>query len=218
MTAIILGATGLTGSWLLELLLNDERFDEVRALVRRATGVQHPKLRELLVDFDQPDTWQAQVSGDVLFAAFGTTRSRAGGKTLQYKVDYTYQYRVAQVAAENGVKALVLVSSSGADASSAFFYLRMKGELDRDVQQLPFERVRILRPGVLEGLRREHRPLEHYGTIAIKTFNQVGLFRKYRPIHVRNLAKAMIESAMDNSPGVQIYESEAVFALAEQDA
>lgn len=215
-TAIILGATGLTGSQLLDLLLHDERFDQVKVLVRRSTGVSHAKLEEHIIDFDQPESWASLVTGDMLFSTLGATRANAGGTDGQYKVDYTYQYQVAEAAASNGVKTYVLVSSTGADANSSFFYMRMKGELDRDVQQLPFEKIRILRPGPLDGDRKENRPFEKTGLAFIKAFNQIGLFKRYRPIHVREVAKAMIHAAFKENSGSEIYESEEVFVLAAQ--
>lgn len=214
-TAIIFGATGLTGSQLLELLLADDRFGKVKAFVRRSTNVSHAKLEEYIINFDAPASWSEQVSGDVLFSAIGTTRANAGGTNPQYKVDYSYQYQAAEAAAKNGVKTYVLISSSGADPDSNFFYLRMKGELDRDVQQLDFERIRILRPGPLDGARQENRPMERAGLAFIKAFNQIGLFKKYRPIDVRDLARAMIKAAMDETSGTKEYESEDIFALIE---
>lgn len=214
-TAIILGATGLTGAQLLDLLLQDERFDKVKILVRRTVGFTHAKLEEYIVDFDQPSYWQALVSGDVLFSAFGTTLKKAGGKEAQYKVDYTYQYEVAAAAAGNGVGTYVLVSAQGADENSSFFYMRMKEELDRDVQQLPFQKTRILRPGMLDGDRRERRIWEKWGLSIIKFFNNIGLFKSLRPIHVRQLAHAMIETAFDETPGVKFYTPSELFLLAE---
>lgn len=215
-TAIILGATGLTGSQLLDLLLQDERFEKVKILVRRTVGFTHPKLEEHMVDFDQPPYWQALVTGDVLFSALGTTIKKAGSQEAQHEVDYTYQYEVANAAARNGVPIYVLVSSSGANENSPFFYMRTKGELDRDVQGLHFHRINIVRPGFLDGTRKESRKTEGIGLQAIKLFNSWGLFKNYRPIPARQLAQVMIELAFENTPGVKIYEATELFELSER--
>ena len=113
-TALILGATGLVGKSLLPLLLEAEEFTTVKAILRRPTGIDHPKLEEVLINFDQPEQWQALVEGNVLFSTFGTTLAQAGSKEAQYKVDFTYQYQVAEAAASHGATDYVLVSTLGA--------------------------------------------------------------------------------------------------------
>jgi uncharacterized protein YbjT (DUF2867 family) len=213
-TALLLGATGLTGAQLLDLLLQDERFEKVKILVRRTVGFTHPKLEEHIVDFDQPKYWKSFVTGDVLFSVLGTTIKKAGSQEAQYEVDYTYQFQVAERAARNGVTTYVLVSSRGASEHSPFFYLRTKGELDQDVQGLHFRRINILRPGILDGDRKEARPMERFGLNTIKRLNNWGLFQNYRPIHVRQLAKAMIDVSFEETIGVKIYESAELLALA----
>ena len=95
-TALLIGATGLVGGALLDLLLNDNRFEKVKVFVRRSTGESHPKLEEYQVDFDTLLTWKEFLKGDVLFSALGTTLKKAGSKEAQYKIDYTYQYELAK--------------------------------------------------------------------------------------------------------------------------
>ncbi len=155
--AVVVGATGLVGAELVRLLLADERFGAVAALVRRAAAPAHPRLEQHVVDFDAPPAWAARVAGDVLFSALGTTIRVAGSREAQHRVDHGYQLAAARAARANGVPAYVLVSSAGASPRSPIFYSRMKGELERDVEALGFERTRILRPGMLDGDRREHR-------------------------------------------------------------
>jgi uncharacterized protein YbjT (DUF2867 family) len=156
--AVVVGATGLVGAELVRLLLADPRFAAVTVLVRRAGAApRDAKLSEHVVDFDAPDAWAPLVRGDVLFSALGTTIRAAGSQAAQYRVDHGYQHAAARAARGNGVPAYVLVSSAGASPRSRIFYSRMKGELERDVEALGFERTRILRPGMLDGDRREHR-------------------------------------------------------------
>ncbi len=212
--AIIIGATGLVGSHLIEQILEDERFSGVTVLTRRDTGISHPKLTEHIVDFADPEGWETLVKGDVLYLCLGTTRAKAGGKKAQYAVDHTYQYNVAKAASENGIPALVLVSSSGADAKSRFFYLRMKGELEKDLRQLDFSKRVFMRPGALDGPREEKRTMERMGIAGLKTINKIGLMRNMRPIHAETVARAMVNATFAAPDGTSIYELEEVFRLA----
>ncbi len=212
--ALIVGATGLVGGHLLRLLLDDDRYEEVKIFVRRATGITHPKLLERIVDFEDRGPWKEFLSGDVLFSCLGTTIKKAGTKEKQYRVDYTYQYETAAAAADNGVATYVLISSSGADSHSRIFYTRMKGELDRDVKQLPFQTIRILKPSVLVGERREKRPGEAAAIVLGKIVaTLIPPLRKYRPIPAEVVARAMIEAAEDVEPDIKEYELGAVFEL-----
>lgn len=195
--AIILGATGMVGAALLEQLLASDDYSEIVIFVRRKSGITHSKLTEYVVDFDRPEDWKALVSGDVLFSALGTTLAVAGSKENQYKVDFTYQYVFAKTAFENGVSDYVLVSSAGASAKAATFYLKMKGELDEAVQQLKFRSVSILRPGQLYGNRKENRVAEKMAIQFMFGLNKIGLFRKYRPIHASEVARAMQKMALE---------------------
>lgn len=215
-TALLIGATGLVGDYLLRQLLTDDRFACIKVFARRPTGYQNPgKLEEHLVDFDQPELWQEHLRGDVLFSTLGTTLHQAGGQKAQYQVDYTYQFRTAEAAAQNGVPTYVLVSSAGADAESFVFYSRMKGELERAVKRLPFQRIRILQPGMLAGTRGTPRLGERLALPLAALASKLPGLHQYRPIHGREVAQAMINAAIDDKPGVQTDTLEGVFRRAE---
>ena len=211
----MVGGTGLVGAQLLGQLLDDTRFDKVIAFGRKKTGRSHPKLEEQVIDFDTPGSWSSQVKGDVAFSSLGTTRKQAGSLAAQKKVDYDYQLAFAKAAASNGVGTYVLVSSSSADPTSKIFYTRIKGELDRDVQQLGFERVRIMRPSLLGGDRPQARAGEKIGSALLGAVNALGIARKYREIPGSVVAKAMINAALDPEKGTRIYTLDELFAEAE---
>ena len=103
-TAIVIGATGLIGNMLVKKLLNDDRYKSVKVFARKSTGLNHPKLEENLVDFDDMVKWKHDITGNELFSAMGTTIRKAKSTSIQYKVDVTYQYEVAKAASENGVR------------------------------------------------------------------------------------------------------------------
>jgi uncharacterized protein YbjT (DUF2867 family) len=210
--AVVLGATGLVGAELVKLLLGDARFAAVAVLARRPTGVAHPKLAEHVVAFDAPDAWAPLVRGDVLFSALGTTLRAAGSEAAQYRVDHGYPYAAARAARENGVPACVLVSSAGASPRSRLFYSRMKGELERDVEALGFVRTRILRPGMLDGERKEHRRGERLALGLLRPLAPV-LPAPLRPIPAAAVARAAIAAALDPAPGTVRYEAADLFRL-----
>ena len=192
-TAIIIGASGLVGKKLLQLLLTDETFATVKIFVRKATGINHPKLQEHIINFDELSAVKSEVTGDVLFSCLGTTLKQAGSKETQFKVDYTYQYQFAQAASENKVPSYVLISSASANASSMLFYTKIKGQLEDAVKKLDFDKIIIIQPSVLEGDRNEERMGKKMGATIINALGKVLPFvRKYRSISGEQVAKAMI--------------------------
>jgi uncharacterized protein YbjT (DUF2867 family) len=193
MKAIIIGATGLTGSYLLKQMQEDSRLNEILVFGRKSAGSDHPKVTEYIINFDNSWQWQKQVNGDILFLCLGTTRRKAGGKMKQYQVDYYYQYEFARIARYNGVKTCVLVSARGASAKSLFFYMRMKGQLENAIKGLDFSKLHIMRPNILDGDRKEKRFMEKMSLKIIKFLNTLGLFRLMKPTHVNDLAGEMIE-------------------------
>lgn len=218
-TALVIGATGLVGSHLVQLLLESNDFDQIKIFGRRSTGHANPKIKEFIVDFDNIDSFKNELTGDILFSALGTTVRTAGSKDAQYKVDYTYQYDVAKAAAEQGVKTYVLVSSSGASPTSKFFYFRMKGELDNAVKSLPFKNIKILRPSTLAGDRKENRTGEKIAIRVTDIFSRIipGL-KKYRPVHAHLVACAMINTSINSDKdSYKIIESKHIFVLAKTD-
>ena len=216
LTALVIGGTGLVGAQLLAQLIDDDRFAKVISFARRKTGKTSSKLDEQIVDFDKPESWSSLVTGDIAFSSLGTTVSQAGSKEAQKKVDYDYQFEFAKSAAKNGVKTYALVSSAGADPKSSMFYSRIKGELDRDVQRLGFERVRIFRPSLLVGDREKSRAGEKIGSVLLGAVNAIGIARKYREISGDVVARAMINAALDPEKGARIFTLDEVFAEAEK--
>ena len=201
-TAIVLGGTGLVGSALIQQLILDENYQKIIVLTRRNLDFSNPKMEVKMVDFDKISDYQNEIKGDVLFSSMGTTIGKAKTKENQYKIDYTYQYEVAKLAAQNGVKNYVLISSAGANANSKIFYSKMKGELDAAVQQLPFEKITILRPSFLDGDRKESRLGEKIGMAVFKLVAWIPGIKKYRPIHVNQVAQAMRNAVSKGKSGI----------------
>lgn len=213
-SAIVIGATGLVGKELVKQLLNDSDLETIKVMVRRSTGISHPKIKEYIIDFNNLNSIKEEVTGDVLFSTLGTTIKQAGSKEQQYLVDYTYQYDIAKIAFANGVSDYFLVSSSGANSGSKIFYTRMKGELDDAVATLNFSRIRIFRPSLLLGERPKKRLGETIGSIMIAWIKHIPYLKKYRGIRGEQVAKAMIAAhKKEKSEKVQIYTLDEIFNL-----
>ena len=197
--ALVIGATGATGRELVNLLINDEDFDQVSIFVRKAPELEHEKLKIHTIDFNEIKKHKELIKGDILFSALGTTKKEAGGKQRQYIIDYTYQYEFAKIAAENGVDQLSLVSSIGANPKSYMFYPKMKGELESDVKKLKFKKVDIFQPPILIRQPEIIRKGEKTAISIIQKLNKLGILKSQQPLMVSNLAERMVKTAKTSS-------------------
>jgi len=214
LTALVIGATGATGTELVKQLMDDSRYTSVVVFSRRPLLVTGASLTTHIVDFDNPQAWAHLVKGDVLFSALATTLKQAGSQKEQYKIDYTYQYQTAAIAAANGVAKYVLVSAMGANAKSWLFYPRIKGELDNAARGLPFKQIHIFRPVFLLRQPDKIRPMEKLGIAIIQFFNKFSLFKSQRPLPVEVLAQKMRSVSLHpDAQQFQIYSLDSIFDL-----
>lgn len=193
--ALIIGATGATGRKLVQLLTKDDDFHQVTIFVRTAPKINHKKLTIHVIDFKNLEKIKDLIKGDVLFSALGTTKKDAGGKNQQYEIDYTYQFEFAKMASENRVANYSLVSSTGANAKSLFFYPRIKGALEEAVKKLNFQKIDIFQPPMLIRQPDLMRSGEKSGIKFLNTFNKLGLLKSQKPLKVEDLATKMIMEA-----------------------
>ena len=215
-TALIIGSTGLIGSQLLELLLDSKEYSTVITFVKRDSGIQHPKLKQHIIDFDKPEDYKNFVVGDDFFCAIGTTIKNAGSQDAFRKVDFEYPKTFATIALQNKVKQFLIISSLGADANSGNFYLKTKGEIQDFLKTCNFESVSILQPSLLLGNRKEFRLGEKIGAFFMKLFSflLIGNSKKYKPIQSEVVANAMFDIAQKKHKGFQIIESDRIQEIA----
>ncbi len=194
MRVMLLGATGLTGSLVLERLLSAPEVTEVVAAVRRTLGNSHPKLKEQVVDFDQLESHKALFAVDAMICCLGTTIKKAGSRERFRAVDHDYVLAAAKLGREQGAKAFVLMSAIGASPKSPVFYNRVKGELEADIEGLDFPFLSIYQPGLLMSEREEQRGLESVGISVMRGLNplMVGPMSAYRGIEPAVIATAMV--------------------------
>lgn len=209
-SALIVGATGLVGRECLKLLADRPEFDCVTALARRPLpeDLQGSTVRTVLVDFDRLDEQPDAFRSSHVFCAFGTTIKQAGSQERFRQVDFSYPKRVAELARAAGARHFLLVSSVGASPSARAFYLRVKGDLEQAILALGFRSVTVVRPSLLLGDRKEFRLGEE-----IATRFSWAMPRKYRAVHVQDVARALVAAAVEDQRGVRIIENPEIAAM-----
>lgn len=210
--ATLLGATGLIGSHILNLLKEDTAFDEIKVIVRRPLEEKHPKVNVVVIDFNNTEEFEAAMRGsEIVFSAIGTTQKKVKGDKEAYrKIDYDITVNAAKFSLKSGCKQFLVVSSIGADSSKSNFYLKLKGEVEDALRELTgkddgIESLSIFRPSLLLGNRSETRIAESIGQFFAKGLSF--LFPKdYKPIEGKKVAEAMVEVAKTGEKGVVVYE------------
>ena len=211
-TALLAGASGLVGSRVLRLLLEDPAYARVTVLARRELPLAHKKLDQRVVGFDR----LAQIADfprvhDV-FCCLGTTMKQAGSRAAFRTVDYTYVVELARVAVRHRASQFLVVTALGADPRSRIFYGRVKGEAEEALRRLQFQGIQIFRPSWLVGARAKSRPVERVAGLLspLVAWAFVGPLARYRPIKAEAVARAMVRVAREAPPGTRIYESEEI--------
>lgn len=211
-SALLLGATGLTGSHLLQHLLQSDAYNRITVLGRRSCGISHNKLREYLTSMTDLEQVSDYFQVDDVFCCLGTTLKKAGSKEAFRAIDYDIPYQAACLAKKQNVTLFSLVSSIGANANSRFFYLQVKGELEESIRALDLPSVHIFRPAGLLGNREELRFKEMVGNILARALRPVmlGPLRKSRPIEANIVAKVMLDKAISQNNGHFVWESDEI--------
>ncbi|MCY7421265.1 MAG: NAD(P)H-binding protein [Chitinophagaceae bacterium] len=217
-TAVVLGATGLIGNYVVQQLIKDPTFTTVRLLVRKPIPQPHEKVQVVVSNFSNPTQFKMDLGkGDCIFCCVGTTLKKVGGDKEHYRtVDYDIAVHAARFGKEAGFKKYLLVSSVGARASSKNFYSRLKGEIEGAIQNIGLSSTHIFRPSFLMGDRKEFRPgeLAAKAVMKIASFLMVSDLRKYRGIDAIKVAKAMVQAAKPTTEGTFVYEYAEIMKLA----
>ncbi len=206
--ALLVGATGLVGTALLDRLLAAPEYGTVIVLGRRAPAISHAKLHFVQSTLEDLDGLGDPLVGDDLFCCLGTTTKAAGGNAGLERVDYTMVLAVARAAQAGGVKRFFGVSAAGTSANALSFYSRLKARMEQDVAAVGFESTQFFRPSLLLGARSESRPAEAFGQKLAPLLSPlcVGPLRKYRPITAEEVADAMLLKARQSANGVQVHD------------
>lgn len=189
-TAIILGATGLTGGILLEKLLEDDTYDKIKLFSRSSVGINSPKIEEFIIDMFQLETHSETFKADVVFCCIGTTKSKTPNKDTYKKIDYGIPVAAAKLAKQNDIKTFIVISALGASENSNVFYNKTKGEMQRDVLLQKIKNTYILQPSLIVGDRNESRFGENLAEVFMKVFGFL-IPAKYKMIEAETIAEAM---------------------------
>lgn len=207
--AVVLGASGLTGSALVSQLLKDDNFSELHLLVRRKLEIADPKIIQHVVDLENIAQLEKAIPQQaILFSCIGTTQKNVKGDKVAYrKIDLDIPMRVASIVKEKGGHQMVLLSSVGANPSSGNFYLGLKGEVEKKIAALNFDCLHIYRPSILVGDRKEKRVGESIGKWVMQalSFLLVGNWGNYKPAKVSAIASSMRKVILEKRKGIQYY-------------
>ncbi|OME79780.1 nucleoside-diphosphate sugar epimerase [Paenibacillus pabuli] len=214
--ALVIGATGLVGGLLVRSLLQNPAYGRIRVLVRRPLELEHAKLEQYVVDWEQLEE-QKDIFRDVddLYCCLGTTIKKAGSQENFRQVDFHYPVKAAILAKEHGVSQMLVISSMGADAESRIFYSRTKGEMEEALSAIGFVSLHIFRPSLILGDRKEKRLGEQLAAHAMKFLDRwmKGRVDKYRAIQASTIARAMMNIALVQTRGNHVYSNDVIHVL-----
>ena len=214
-TAIILGATGLTGNLLLEQLIADNNYSKIKLFSRNSVNVTSDKIEEFIIDLLALEDSAKDFVADEVFCCIGTTAAKTKDKTLYKAIDYGIPVTAAKIAKENGIATFIVMSSMCADTNSSVFYNRTKGEMERDVLKQRIKNTYVLRPSLIGGDRNEFRLGEKIGKGIMRIFNPLlmGSLEKYKMIHPEKIATCM-QILAQTKPKKTIFSSDKIQEIA----
>jgi uncharacterized protein YbjT (DUF2867 family) len=204
-TAIILGASGLTGGILLQKLIEDSRYSSIKLFSRTQLEGLPSKVIQYIGDLLELEQFIADFTADEVYCCIGTTAKKTPNKKLYKKIDYGIPVAAAKLANENNIPTFLVISAMGANKTSSVFYNRTKGEMEEDVLKQGIKNTSILRPSLIGGKRNERRVLEKIGIVVFKIVQPffVGPLKKYRIIKAESIAQAMLNLA-NNTDNTQV--------------
>ena len=194
-TALLFGSSGLIGEHLLNQLINNDNYSEIKLFVRFIPEISNPKIKIIKTDFNNLENHKDDIKGDDCFYCIGTTKQNSPDKNEYRRVELDVPKQVAQIAKSNLVNSFVFVSSGYADPNSSGDYLKFKGLVEEELKKLNFSKLGIMRPSFLIGNRKEKRVGEKIGIFLFKILSPLflGPLKKMKPIHSEKVAKAMIK-------------------------
>ena len=202
LSIVIAGATGLIGKSTVELALDNESVDHIYSLSRRPITIEHSKLTQWLSpDLSIPSEGDVPSSPIIGVITLGTTLKKAGSKEKLRAIDVDLVVNVAKGMHKLGVKQIIVVSCLGASVNSRSHYLRCKGEMEAELQQLKFEQVTFMHPGSLVGSREEIRKDEKVLQCVLNILSplMVGVLADFKPVKAHDVANAIIQLAVEEN-------------------
>lgn len=203
--AWVAGASGLVGGHLMNRLCESDEYEKVVAFVRRpidASWSKHPKVEQWSINYDALAAASSETQVDDAFCALGTTAKKTPDKQQYYKIDVAYPLDFADLALQHGAKYYGLVSAHGASDSSMSGYLKMKGQLERQLKDRSFDHQAHARPSLLKGDREEFRLGEKFSEWFVNLMPG-----NYKAIDAHDVAAALVHAANSGQKGIEVLSS-----------
>jgi len=199
-TAIILGATGLTGGIILNKLIADERYESIKLFSRSKIEGLPSKVTQFIGDLLHLESFKTDFKADEVYCCIGTTSKKTPDKALYKQIDFGIPATAAKLSKENNIPTFLVISAMGANKNSSVFYNKVKGEMEQTVLNQNIKNTFILRPSLIGGNRKEKRLLENIGLAVFKIVQPlfIGKLKEYKIIQPETIAKAMIQLANNN--------------------
>lgn len=207
-TALIAGATGLVGRELVNTLLSKDYYSKIIILGRRSIDIKENRIEEIVVNFEELDKYQSQITANDYYCCLGTTMGQAGSKEAFIRVDYNYPLELAKLAKNDSqFETFNIVSSYGANAESSLFYNSVKGQVEDAIKELDLKTLHIYQPSLLLGYRPHFRLWEEMAKIAssILSFFIIGSRLRFWAIRGHDVAESMFYVATSGESGVHIH-------------
>ncbi|WP_372769364.1 nucleoside-diphosphate sugar epimerase [Lutibacter sp.] len=210
-TAIILGATGLTGNLLLQKLIDDTRYDSIKLFSRKKIEGLPSKVQQFIGNIIELENFKEDFTADEVFCCIGTTLKNSPDKNVYRSIDYGIPTKAAQLSKENNIEMFMVISALGANPNSALFYNKLKGEMEQKVLSFNIKNTFILQPSYIKGDRNENRPLERIYDVLFPLISVflVGKLKKYKTIKATAIADAMYNLA-ELKPNIKKIESDQI--------
>jgi uncharacterized protein YbjT (DUF2867 family) len=206
-TAVIAGTSGLIGTALLPMLLDNPEYEKVISLGRRTLSIQHPKLQQMVVDFGDLSSFNMPCHD--VYCCLGTTIRVAKTKERFFQVDHDYPLELAKAAKRNGADTFGLVSAIASDEHSRLFYSRVKGKLENTLKMVGFKTLIIVRPSMLLGPRKEFRLAEWISKQVMTLFSWI-IPARYRAVKDTQVARTLLEHCLQGAAGIHVLENEVI--------
>ncbi len=213
-STLVIGSTGLVGSYLVQELLNSPNFDSVTTPVRKLSFDSHPRLNEIIFDFETESEIELLEPVNHIFCCLGTTIKTAGSKEAFRFVDFELPLRFAKWAEKINADSFSIVTAIAANSGSAIFYNRVKGEIEEALKKTTIPIIQIFQPSLIMGRRKESRFGENAvkGIMTLLNPLMIGSAKKYAGIHAQTIARGMVFYLDNSRQGVSVFESHQIGA------
>ena len=205
-TVTLFGSTGLIGSEVLKLLINDNYFENINIISRKKISLDSKKIKNYNINFSNLEDYKKVISkNQIVIASIGTTQSKVNFNKSEYrKVDYDILLNIAKACKTNQASTFCFVSSAGANEKSKNFYLGLKGKIENSIMHIGLKPCLIFRPSLLLGKRNEFR----FGEIIAQKIMPLFSFlmkSEYKPIKAVDVAKSIVNECKKIVSGNKIY-------------